>query len=656
MEAVPKSRGKFLLIVFVAALGLATAFYRLGSRGLWGDEVWQISWARQQSLPETFVRFTIFGDTHRALKENNLRSLVVSLDNQPLHFLLTNLSTQVRSTEFWIRFPSAILGAAAVLMMFLLASNLFDWGVGLVAAVLLAFAPYHVWYAQDARAYSALIFYSLLSLYFFFEILERPSPKSWFGLTLATTLNLYNHLLALGPFIIVSLMAAGLTIAWWLRGRLAMVDSDVAALRSRRRSVWAVWSSLLLSAIIALPVIAKTPIFLRFGGLVPGQNVRFHLTRRFLESLFGVFGGGEGVYFWVFAILSIIGLGAAVARRFRFGTLTLIWILLPLIALGIFQPRRFVPMRYLLFIQPLFLLMVALGSLQVIRLLGRVKDIVLPGMPFRNRAISWLPVGFVLGMIGLTIFPLTWKVYWTEKGNDWSGICSYLHRWVRPGDAVIGDDYAFSVMDQWGYAMRNGVALIRSDGHVFDKPQDFGRNVWYIALDARRQQRQGVSLQADFERIPKAAYSKSGLMSFKDRFGGRLAPPTYERSATLYRLYAKLVPSSIELKDNPPRGNWPACAHIKPGDHYDVFLRLPASASRVLSVTTWLDMERTLILTINGRPIGTVMAGKQGRGWRTFRFPLSASDADSFLLKMENLGSATSFVRRVEVSYGLYTD
>jgi len=31
-------------MVAVATIGIATAFFRLGSRGFWGDEVWQVWW------------------------------------------------------------------------------------------------------------------------------------------------------------------------------------------------------------------------------------------------------------------------------------------------------------------------------------------------------------------------------------------------------------------------------------------------------------------------------------------------------------------------------------------------------------------------------------------------------------------------------------
>ena len=44
-------------LLLSACLGVATAFFRLGAKGLWGDEVWEVSWAQQQPLAQTFLRF-----------------------------------------------------------------------------------------------------------------------------------------------------------------------------------------------------------------------------------------------------------------------------------------------------------------------------------------------------------------------------------------------------------------------------------------------------------------------------------------------------------------------------------------------------------------------------------------------------------------------
>ncbi|MBV9172388.1 MAG: hypothetical protein JOZ81_20120, partial [Chloroflexi bacterium] len=68
-------------LVLAACAGVATAFFRLGARGLWGDEVWNVSWAQAQPLVQTFHRFLAPPDF-------------------PLEFVLVQISSSLGSSPF----------------------------------------------------------------------------------------------------------------------------------------------------------------------------------------------------------------------------------------------------------------------------------------------------------------------------------------------------------------------------------------------------------------------------------------------------------------------------------------------------------------------------------------------------------------------------
>src|SRR5947209_11110746 len=104
------------MLLLSVCMGVATAFFRLGAKGLWGDEVWQVSWAQQQPLVQTFLRFRAPPDL-------------------PLHFLLTQIATAFAGGAFWVRLPSALLGAATVVLVFLLGRRVFDTWTAFSAAV-----------------------------------------------------------------------------------------------------------------------------------------------------------------------------------------------------------------------------------------------------------------------------------------------------------------------------------------------------------------------------------------------------------------------------------------------------------------------------------------------------------------------------------------
>ncbi len=647
-----RTKGRFWLILFVAALGLATAFYRLGARGLWGDEVWQVAWANEQSLGETFLRFTIFNPAAHppTLDDLSLPAQVVILDNNPLSFLWTQLATRVGSSEFWVRFPAAVFGAASVLILFLLVSRVFGRRAGLLASVLLALAPYHVWYAQDARSYSALIFYSLLALYFLTRIMERPSWGSWLGFVLATTLNLYNHSLALLPLASEVLVVAGWAAARaWSDRRGGGSGTPVMRVRVRPQAA-AIAGGALLAAVLSLPVIGKVFASLGNQGLIPDPVAPFQLTWPFVREAFGSFGAGKGFFLLLFVALAGAGLAAALSRRSWFGVLMLFWIVLPLAGLWISQPRRFVPLRYLLIIQPAYLLLVALGCLTLVRGAARLRG-VLRTRPSGGAAWRWAPVGLILIGIALVLFPLTWTGYRVERGNDWSRMCSYLRNHARPGDLVLAESHAFSVMDLWGFKKRDGVTIAGADRYPRERLTGADRLVWYVALGTASTEARSAFLKKGFERIPPKAYSARGLLPAGFQYGGRLVFPNFEQQAQLFKLGTSRPPARIEFGEAPGGEGPRSAAKIEPGDHLDVVLSLPTRAPRVLAVAAYRRGRQNLSLFIGDRRVERVAMNGRGGRRKELLFPLLASDPETFLLRIVNEGSRPALVGSVGVRY-----
>ncbi|MEO6036220.1 MAG: glycosyltransferase family 39 protein [Verrucomicrobiota bacterium] len=74
----------------------------------------------------------------------------------PLYFLLMRSWLTKNDSEFWIRLPSAICGALTCLLALTLGNQLFGINRGWVLAVILALAPFHVYYSQEARMYALL--------------------------------------------------------------------------------------------------------------------------------------------------------------------------------------------------------------------------------------------------------------------------------------------------------------------------------------------------------------------------------------------------------------------------------------------------------------------------------------------------------------------
>lgn len=98
-------------------------------------------------------------------------------------------------SEISVRTPSVILGITTVWLTYLVGKQLLSNRAGLFAALLLAIAPLHVYYSQEARMYALATFSVTLSFYFLNRVLLK---KRWAGLGFMVSLILivYSDYLA----------------------------------------------------------------------------------------------------------------------------------------------------------------------------------------------------------------------------------------------------------------------------------------------------------------------------------------------------------------------------------------------------------------------------------------------------------------------------
>jgi mannosyltransferase len=104
----------------------------------------------------------------------------------PLYYFLTHYWLQLGKSEWFLRLPSVFFGVATVYLVYLLGKKLFNEKLGLIAAFFLAIAPYHLYYSQEARMYSLLVFLATASMLFLIE-------RKWLAYILATAAMFYTH-------------------------------------------------------------------------------------------------------------------------------------------------------------------------------------------------------------------------------------------------------------------------------------------------------------------------------------------------------------------------------------------------------------------------------------------------------------------------------
>ncbi|MCB4792741.1 MAG: glycosyltransferase family 39 protein [Elusimicrobia bacterium] len=153
----------FLWAVLITVLlaGTAVRFYKLDFQSLKNDEITSWYMSNKQTLSKVFTD-------------------VINSDVYPpgYHVIVYFTEKVLGDSEKALRLPSAVAGSISILIMFLLGSKLYSYKEGLLASALIAFLHLPIYYSQEARAYSLLLLFSLVSSYFGVLLIKSTFEKT----------------------------------------------------------------------------------------------------------------------------------------------------------------------------------------------------------------------------------------------------------------------------------------------------------------------------------------------------------------------------------------------------------------------------------------------------------------------------------------------
>jgi hypothetical protein len=159
--------------VLLAALALR--MYRLGA-GLWLDEIY------------TYVHYARLP----------FREIVLTFDSENQHFLFTLLAHacfRLFGESAWaLRLPAALFGVASIWALYQLTREVGSRREAMFAALLMAATYHHVWFSQNARGYTGLLFWTTLSSWLLARGLRTGAPGTWLLYGVAAALGTYTHL------------------------------------------------------------------------------------------------------------------------------------------------------------------------------------------------------------------------------------------------------------------------------------------------------------------------------------------------------------------------------------------------------------------------------------------------------------------------------
>jgi len=430
-----RSRAGWPLAGIVLA-GFALRLATIDTRGLWLDEAVSLD---QAGRSLSGVIQTQVGGVHPPL----------------FHILLHFWIGLFGTNEVVVRSYALMFGTAAIVAAYWAGRVIFESRrVGLFAAAVVAFSPYHIWYAQEARMYTMMLFFGMLSVGFLALAARRGSPGRWTAYFAVTLLGLFTHYF----FAFLVLCEVLYFLVFEVFGRLMAIPREER--RSTWRRPWGVfadvpWSGPWLITIVAMglalgawvawavvlpqvlagngPLISSiTSSGLGYGQLPPSFAVRFNDVVLVMVELFAGFHPSPVMFglvaMWplvIYATLLLLGRLSPMRRE----TVMLVWCssgILLVWALGQWQ-GQVLASRYLMALSVPIVLLAA-------RLLDRI--------PTRAR-LAIAAAAIALSLVG-----------WADQSFDPANMMRYSDREAiayvaaneRPGDVIVYEPFYTDVL------------------------------------------------------------------------------------------------------------------------------------------------------------------------------------------------------------------
>ncbi|HAF95397.1 MAG: hypothetical protein A2X34_05225 [Elusimicrobia bacterium GWC2_51_8] len=187
MFSINKKRTTIILAILIAAGGFLR-FYGLSRESLWFDELFSVlvTSSSRMAVVEGF---------------SSVVSTIKNLDTSPplYYFIPYFIQKYIGNSEGLLRFPSAVFGFFSILAIYFTGKRFYSYKEGLIAAGLMAVSGSCINYSQEARPYSLVLLFSILSAFFWLSVLKdfyeekKPRLSSALCYILSALIVSYTH-------------------------------------------------------------------------------------------------------------------------------------------------------------------------------------------------------------------------------------------------------------------------------------------------------------------------------------------------------------------------------------------------------------------------------------------------------------------------------
>lgn len=155
------------------------------------------------------------------LSAGDLLTTYTVQNNHILYSLSAKASIALFGESAWaLRLPAVLFGVASIGGVFFFGRRVADDRQALLAAALVALAYHHVWFSQNARGYTGLMFLGLIASGLFLDGMRRRRRRLWLAYAGILAAAMYIHLSAVFLFLCHGLVYIGLGLSG-LRSRTA---------------------------------------------------------------------------------------------------------------------------------------------------------------------------------------------------------------------------------------------------------------------------------------------------------------------------------------------------------------------------------------------------------------------------------------------------
>jgi mannosyltransferase len=371
------------LLLCLTLIGFFLRFYNLGYNSLWLDEASTLTIA-VNSIPDIW-QTTMAGEF-----------------NPPLFYWTEHLLLVFGNSEVVLRFIPALLGVLTIPLIYLIGKEFMDRNVGIIAAAAFALSPFLIYYSQEARAYSMMLFLVASAMVFYLKALKSNNRKDWALFGILSALAFWAHFYAL--------VIIGALVLYALYIQIPEIRMDPGLVRPLVIAGG-------IFCILCLPLIIVTiQLFAKRTASAPTFGF---MGLDLIIATFAQISGSEPAMY-LFLLLFIAGLIQAFIIDKNKGIFLLSLSVLTFVISYVLSYRIPMQPRYLIFLAIIFFITIAMTYTLFYSLIRS----------------SWIVYGFILLFVIVNTSMLA-GYYSGYVKEDWRGFSGQLQQLTRPGDIVV---------------------------------------------------------------------------------------------------------------------------------------------------------------------------------------------------------------------------